>query len=157
MTLPPIWRSSRREWAMAARVARLGARVGCECYGLAAVAFPDQLEAGQGEQLVHLVDLVAGGHDRGGVAARRYRRGLLAELLAQAAKDAVDLAGEPVDHARLDRFLRALADRVPRLLHVHPRQPRRPRRQRLQRDLDPGRDHAAEVLAAARHDVVVDR
>ena len=78
------------------------------------------------------------------------------ELLAQPAEDGVHLAGVPVDHARLDRLGRALPDRVARGLDVHPRQPRRPGGQRLQRDLDPGRDHAAQVLAVAGHHVVVD-
>ena len=117
------------------------------CYESAAVSFPDQLQAGQGQEVVHLVDLVAEGDDRGRVAARGDRGGLLAELLAQAAEDAVDLAGVAVDHSRLDRLLRTLADRVAGLLDVHPRQPRRPGGQGLQRDLDPRRDHAAQVLA----------
>src|SRR5215208_6331361 len=46
------------------------------------VAFPDELQAGQGEQVVHLVDLVAEGHDGGRVAARGDRGGLFAQLLA---------------------------------------------------------------------------
>jgi hypothetical protein len=45
------------------------------------VAFPDELQAGQGEQVVHLVDLVAEGHDGGRVAAGGDRGGLFAQLL----------------------------------------------------------------------------
>jgi hypothetical protein len=46
------------------------------------VSFPDELQAGQGEEVVHLVDLVAEGHDGGRVAACGDRGGLFAQLLA---------------------------------------------------------------------------
>src|ERR687898_2953591 len=111
------------------------------------VALPDELQALEREPVVHLVHLLAEGHDPRRETARGDRGGLLAQLLAQPADDRVDLAGEPVHDARLDGLLRALPDRVPRLLYVHARQPRRARRERLQRDLDAGRDHTAEVLA----------
>src|SRR5512132_3295866 len=74
-----------------------------------AVAVPDQLQASQGEQVVHLVDLLAERHDRGGVPAGRDRGRLLAELLAQSAEDAVHLAGVAVHDPGLYRLLGALA------------------------------------------------
>ena len=97
------------------------------------------------------------GHDRRGEAASRDRGGLLAELLAQPPDDRVHLAREAEHHAGLDRLLGALADRVARLLDVHSRKARGAGGQRLERDLDPGRDHAAEVLALGGDHVVVDR
>ena len=50
-----------------------------------------------------------------------------------------------------------LADHCRRLDEVDLDQPRRPREERLHRDLDPGREHAADVLARRRDDVEVRR
>jgi hypothetical protein len=46
------------------------------------VAFPDELQAVQGKEVVYLVDLVAEGHDGGRVPARGDRGRLFAKLLA---------------------------------------------------------------------------
>src|SRR5688572_30728218 len=96
------------------------ARLGLELL----VAFPDQLQPLEREPVVYLVHLLAEGDDRRREAARGDRGGLLAQLLAQTADDRVDLAGEPVHDPRLDGLLRALSDRVARLLDVHARQSR---------------------------------
>src|SRR3954453_5258914 len=92
---------------------------------LAAVALPDQSQAREREQVVGLVDLVAERGDRAGEAAGRDRRDPVAHLLAQAADDAVDLAGEAVDDAGLDRGHRRAADQLARRLDVDLRQARR--------------------------------
>src|SRR3954466_13697826 len=69
---------------------------------LAAVALPDEPQAGERQQVVGLVDLVAERRYRGRQAAGGDGRDL-AHLLAQAPDDPVDLAGEAVHDPRLDR------------------------------------------------------
>ena len=54
---------------------------------------------------------------------------------------------EAVDHARLDRLGRRLADDVLRLGELDPPQAGGAAEQRVHRDLDAGEDRAAEVLA----------
>ena len=72
------------------------------------------------------------------------------------ARDPVDQPGEAEDHARLDRAAGRLADRGLRLGELDPADPRAALGQRRERDLDPGRDRAAEVLAVGRDRVEVD-
>ena len=71
--------------------------------------------------------------------------------------DRVDLACEAVDHARLERRGRRLADHVLGRGERHPGEPGGAREQRVHRDLDAGREHAAHVLARGRDDVEVRR
>src|SRR3954454_9166258 len=59
-----------------------------------AVALPDESQTGQRQQVVDVVELVAERGDRRRQATGRDRRGLDAELLADAPDYAVDLARE---------------------------------------------------------------
>ena len=59
----------------------------------------------------------------------------------------VDLAGHAVDHAALQRLDGGLADGRARLDELHLAQLGRPGGERVQRDLDAGRQRAAEELA----------
>src|SRR5687768_17387526 len=61
--LPPIWRSMFHASATAPTLAAPPLRVGALCCGLGAVSLPDELQARQGEQVVHLVHLFAEGDD----------------------------------------------------------------------------------------------
>ena len=70
---------------------------------------------------------------------------------------AVDLAREAVDEPRLERGRGRLADHRRRLDEVDLDEPRRAREERVHRDLDPRREHAADVLARRRDDVEVRR
>ena len=81
----------------------------------------------------------------------------LPQLVAHALDDAVDLAGEAVDHAGADRVDGRLADDRARLLEVDAHELGGALVQGLHGDLDPGGDDAAEELAVGRDDVVVDR
>ena len=83
--------------------------------------------------------------------------GVGAELAADRGHDAVDLAGEAVDDAGLEPTDRRLADHARRLDVVDLDEARRAREERLHRGLDPGREHAADVLARRRDDVEVRR
>ena len=65
--------------------------------------------------------------------------------------------GEAVDEPRLERGVGGAPDRRLRRLEVDLEQPRRALGQGVERDLDARREHAAEVLAVRRDDVVVDR
>ena len=85
----------------------------------------------------------AGGDDR------RRRRARSTHALA----DAVDLGGEAVDRARLDRLDRVLADHAAGLDELDPAQRRGPAEQGVEADLDAGHDGAAEVLALGRDGV----
>ena len=69
--------------------------------------------------------------------------------------DALDLAGEAVDGAGLQRLDRGLADRVLGLDDVDLDQLGGARRERLHGDLDAGRDRAAEVVALSADHVEV--
>ena len=71
--------------------------------------------------------------------------------------DPVHLAGEAVDEPGLERRDRRLADHRRRRDEVDLDEPGRAREQRVHRDLDPGREHAADVLALGRDDVEVRR
>ncbi len=64
--------------------------------------------------------------------------------------DAVDLRGEPVDGAGLDRLGRVLADHAARLDQLDAEQRGGAAVQRVEADLDAGKDRAAEVLALGR-------
>src|SRR5947209_11336171 len=114
---------------------------------LATVALPDQSQPGQCQEVVDLVDLLAKRGDRAGEAAGRDRGRLVAEMLTQAADDAVDLTGEAVDDPRLDRRRRGAADQLLRRLYVDLREARCAPGERLHRDLDAGRENGAEELA----------
>src|SRR3954469_11125364 len=70
---------------------------------LASVALPDEAQPGQRQQVIGLVDLVAERRDRAREAAGCDGHEVVADVLAQPSDDAVDLAGEAVDDARLDR------------------------------------------------------
>src|SRR5215210_2182808 len=121
------------------------------------ISLPYELQALKREPVVDLVDLFAEGHDGRREAARGDGRGLLVELLPDAAEDRVDLPGEAVYDARLDGLLGALSDRVAGLLDLHARKAGGSRREGLERDLDAGRYDPAEVLPRRRDHVVVDR
>ena len=77
-----------------------------------------------------------------------------AELVGHAGADAVDLAGEPVDRARLERVDGVAADDVAGLRQLHPAERVGPLVQRVEADVDAGRDRAAQQLAVGRHRVV---
>ena len=79
------------------------------------------------------------------------------ELLADPVDDRVDLAGEAVDEARLQRRDGRLRDHAFGRDERHLRQPRRAREERVHRDLHPRRQHAAGELARGRDDVEVRR
>ena len=79
----------------------------------------------------------------------------LADLGAHAPDDPVHLAGEAVDHSRLEAGDRRLADHGRRRGEVHLHQPRRAGEERLHRDLDPGGEDAADVLPVGGDDVEV--
>ena len=87
--------------------------------------------------------------------ATRGRLG--AELLADPADDPVHLAREAVHEPRLEPADRRLPDHRRRRGVVDLHEPRGAREQRLHRDLDPRREHAADVLALRRDDVEVRR
>ena len=80
-----------------------------------------------------------------------------AELVADAVDDRVDLAGEAVDEARLERRHGRLADHALGGAEGDLAEPRRAREERVHRDLDPRREHAAGELARRRDDVEVGR
>src|SRR4051794_8043101 len=99
------------------------------------VPLVDETQAGQGQPGIHLLDggretrdeptQSAGGDD-----------GALPELVLHAPADAVDLAGEAVDRARLQRLGRALADDAAGLDQLDSREAVGPGEQRVHRDLD---------------------
>src|SRR3954468_569922 len=120
------------------------------------IPFPHEPEASEGEEIVDLVDAVAELGDRGRQATGGDCGRLDSQLLADAAEDAVDLAGEPVDDPGLQGGLRAAADRIARSPDLDLDELRGTLRECIHRDLDSGRDRAAEVLAAGGDDVVVD-
>src|SRR4051794_8954354 len=124
--------------ASGARIARFGRRtppsshsdvIGCCTSGNASaapsplasrpVAFPHEPQPGERQQVVDLVYALAEGRDRRGEAAGRDCGRLGFQLLADAADDAVDLAGEPVDDARPQGRLGTAADRGPRRFDLH--------------------------------------
>ena len=90
-------------------------------------------------------------------AARRDDLRLDAELPADRCDDAVHLAGEPVHDAGLEPSDRRLADHARRLDVVDLHEPRGTGEERLHRRLDPGSEHAADVLPLGRDDVEVRR
>jgi hypothetical protein len=73
------------------------------------------------------------------------------------ADDPVDLAREPVHEPALEAADSGLPDHARRLREVDVHEPRRAGEERLHRDLDAGREHAADVLALRRDDVEVRR
>src|SRR4051812_6461662 len=77
---------------------------------LTAISLPHEPQPGEREEVVDLIDLLAERRDRLREAAGRDRRRLDAQLLADAAHDAVALAREAVDDSRAQRRLRAAAD-----------------------------------------------
>ncbi len=79
--------------------------------------------------------------------------GRLADLVDDAVGDAVDLGGEPVEGARLDRLDGVLADHAAGLDQLDLAQGGGPAEQGLEADLDAGEDGAAEVLARRRDGV----
>src|SRR5688572_13994298 len=93
------------------------------------------------------VDYRARVDDDGRQPARRDDPGVATELLHHAFDDAVDLPGEAVDDARLQRLHGALADDRPRLRELDLAQLRAVLGERLDRDGDAGRDGPTEVLA----------
>ena len=96
---------------------------------------------------------------KGTIAAARppvaSMRGV-AQLFLDAAHDPVDQAGEAEDDARLDRGAAGAADRRLRLGQFDAGDAGRAFDQGGQRDLEPGRDRAAEVLALGGDGVEVD-
>ena len=95
-----------------------------------------------------LVDRLGVRRDQAGQAARREHRARAAELGLHPPHDAVDLAGEAVDDAALQRVTELRRSRR-RRDELDSREPRGAVEERLHRDLDAGREHAADVLAAA--------
>ena len=92
------------------------------------------------------------GQPAGGDDAR-----LDAELLPDGRDDSVHLTREAVDEPGLERRGGRAADRGRRLDEVHLDESGGALEERLHRDLDPRREHAADVLALGRHDVEVRR
>ena len=120
------------------------------------VALPDDAQPRERQQVVDLVERVAERDHACGEPAGGDRLGRRAELLAQAADDPVDHRRVAEDHPGADRVDGRLADQRARLDEVDLRQRRGAVAQRLERDLDAREDHAAEVLALGRDDVVRD-
>ena len=96
------------------------------------------------------------GNDVGGKAACCDGGGLLPQLLAQAAQEAVDLPGVAEHDARLDRLERAAPDGRPWPREAHAGQRGGALAERLESRSRFRRDHPAEVFALSRDDVVVD-
>ena len=122
------------------------------------VALVDDPQALERQQVVDVVDRRREGHDVLGQAAGGDRRGVRAELAAQAADDAVDLPGEAEDDPGADRVDRAFADqraaaRRGRCAAAWPRA-RSARRARSPR---PGEMMPPRYSPVARDDVVGDR
>ena len=116
---------------------------------LAALALVHEAEPLEREIGHVLVERLGVRHDQLGQAAGRDTRALAAELGAHARDDAVDLAGEAVDDAALKRVHGVAPDHGRRARRGRPREPRGAAEERLHRDLDAGREHAADVLARA--------
>ena len=127
------------------------------------VSLPDQAQAGQGEQVVHLVDHLAERDDRGGVPAGGDEAHVRAELaLDAAARSRRSAPGEAVDDAGLQARVGGPADHATGLARRLPELDRRQlggraRASASMRDLHPGADHAAQVLAGLRDHVERDR
>src|SRR5947207_1130753 len=83
--------------------------------------------------------------DEGGQPAGGHH-GAFAQLVDEAPHEVVDLAGEAVDGARLDRLHRRLADDVAGRDELDLAQPGGPAEEGVHRHLDAGDDGAAEVL-----------
>ena len=90
-------------------------------------------------------------------AARREHARVAAELLAHAPDDAVDLAGEAVDDAALQRVHGVAPDHGRRGDELDAREARGAVEERLHRDRDARGQHAAHVLARRRDGVEVRR
>ena len=90
-------------------------------------------------------------------AAGREHARVASELGAHAPHDAVDLAGEAVDDAALERMDRVRPITRRRGDELDAREPCCAVEERLHRDRDAGREHAADVLAARRDGVEVRR
>ena len=118
---------------------------------------PDEPEALEREVGVDAVEGLGVRGDQVGEAARGDRLGLDSELLADLRDDPVHLACEPVDEAGLEAADGRLADHGRRRGEVDLDEPGGAGEQRLHRDLDPGREHAAHVIAFGRDDVEVRR
>src|SRR4051794_35518955 len=121
------------------------------------VAFPQQAQARQRQQVVDFVDLFAVGDYRARQAACGYRDRLFVQLLADATDYCVHLAGEAEDRSGEQSGLGVLADRLLRLDGVDGEEPRGAGRPPVARSGAARGDPPAEVLAPGGGDVVRDR
>ena len=123
------------------------------------VPLPDQPQAGQGEQVVDLVDRLAEGDDR----VRRGRRWRSTSARRRApprsgGRSPSTSPAKPKIDAGLDRAAGRLADRGRRARRARSAAIRAPRSVSASIEIStPGRDHPAEVLALGRDGVEVDR
>src|SRR4051812_29531549 len=124
---------------------------------LPAVALEDQTEADEGQVRLVLGDGLALAEQERRKTTGRDDDRLSAQLVGDAPHDAVDLAGEPEDDARLERLDGRLADDRPRPDQLDLQQPRGPGGEGVDGDLDPRRERAAEELALSADDVEVGR
>src|SRR3989441_1242812 len=92
---------------------------------LALVPVPDEPQPREREEVVYLVDLLAERRDRRGEPPGCDGGRLVAQLVADAAHDAVDAAGEAVHHAGPDSREGVAADRRLGLAQLHLRELRR--------------------------------
>ncbi len=123
-----------------------------------AVPEPDEPQAFERQPGVDLVDRARMRCDQlGQPPGRDHARRRRAELGADPVDDRVDLAGEAVDEPRLERVRGVLGDHGGRLDVVDLEEAGGAREQRIHRDLDPRREHAADVLARSRDHVEVRR
>src|SRR5262249_45343157 len=115
------------------------------------VALVEDAQTRQREVVVDLLDRAGERHDQPRQpAGRDGRAGGEGHLLDEAIDEAVDEAHVAEDDARLHRVLRVAPYHLRRTLDLHTRQLRGTREQRIGADIDPGRDHAAHVLALRR-------
>ena len=121
------------------------------------LAAQHELDAAHRELPVDRRDRAAVRRDQHREAAGGDHRGGDAELGADGLGDAVDLAGEAVDGARLHGFGGVAADGAAGLAHVDVDEAGGARGERLHGDLDAGGDGAAHVVAAGVDDVEVGR
>ena len=121
------------------------------------VQFPHEPQALERQPRVDELDRPRVRRDQVREAAGRDRACFRSELAADARDDLVHLPDEAVDEPRLQRRGGRLADHRRRCGELHAEQARGALEERVHRDLDPGREDAAEPLAVRGDDVEVRR
>src|SRR5438876_8577357 len=118
--MPASGASTRRFGSTWEASFQLSVSLGTES-SLAPVEIPDQPQAGEGEEVVDLVDRVAERRYGGRKPAGGDCGQLLAHVLSQPADDPIDLAGEAVDDPGPDRGDRRSPDELAGRLNLHRR------------------------------------